>query len=256
MNDGMLEKLETIADSINNKFKCGLQGTFQSSKPYYILKTPIILPKNRNFEAALIYISTDNYLANITSDNNKLIYSLDAGKTWKTILISTGCYELNSLRDEIFRLMDLKETKLFTIDVNLNTFNSIIEIKEANFKIDFTKGGTIRDILGFTSTVLSKGRNVSTNTIQITNSRSINIHCDLITGSYNSEGDLSDIIYSFPAYKVGPGKKISEDKHIPRYFPVIKQVIDRINFRVTDNNNAILDFKDEPVAWCIYIQQV
>ena len=83
MNDGMIEKLETIADSINNKFKCGFQGTFQSSKPYYILKKPIILPKNRNFEAALIYISTDNYLANITSSNNNLIYSTDTGAKWK-----------------------------------------------------------------------------------------------------------------------------------------------------------------------------
>ena len=133
------------------------------------------------------------------------------------------------------------------MDVNMNTFNSIIDIKDDKFEIDFRQDGTIRDILGFTSVILKKGRNISLKTIQITNSRAINIHCDLITGSYNSDGDLSDIIYSFPAYKVGPGRKISEDKHIPRYFPVIKQVIDRINFRVTDNNNVSLDYKDEPV---------
>lgn len=253
MNDGMLEKLETIADSINNKFKCGFQGTFQSSKPYYVLKRPIMLPKNRNFEAALIYISTDNYLANITSNNNMLIYTINAGATWTAVALSAGSYDLNSLRDELYRLIG---SKPFKMDVNLNTFNSIIEIEDDKFRIDFTKNGTIRDILGFTSVVLGKGRNTSLKTIQITNSRAINIHCDLITGSYNSEGELCDIIYSFPAYKVGPGRKIAEDKHIPRYFPVIKQVIDRINFRVTDNNNATLDFKDEPVAWCIYIQQV
>jgi hypothetical protein len=250
MNDGMIDKLEMIADSINNKFKCGFQGTFQSSKSYYILKKPIILPKNRNFEAALIYVSTDNYLVNITSSNNKLIYSTDAGVSWKTISISAGSYDLNSLRDEMFRLLG---NKPFEMDVNLNTFNSIIEIKDDKFKIDFTNSGTVRDILGFTSVKIQKGRNVALNTIQITNSRAINIHGDLITGFYGSEGDLSD---SFPAYKVGPGRKIAEDKHIPRYFPVIKQVIDRINFRVTDNNNVTLDFKDEPVAWCIYIQQV
>jgi hypothetical protein len=253
MNDSAVEKLETIADSINNKFKCGFQGTFKSSNPYYILKSPIILPKNRNFEAALIYISTDNYLANITSSNNKLIYTTDAEATWKTITITVGSYDLNSLTDEIFRLLG---NKPFEMDVNLNTFNSIIDIKDDRFRIDFTKSGTIRDILGFTAVVLKKGRNISLNTIQITNSRAINIHCDLITGSYNSEGELSDIIYSFPAYKVGPGRKIVEDKHIPRYFPVIKQVIDRINFRVTDNNNVALDFRDEPVAWCIDIRQV
>ena len=253
MNNDMIEKLETITDSMNNKFKCALQGTFQSSKPYYKLKTPIILPKNRKFEAALIYISTDNYLANITEGNNKLIYSTDIGRTWKTITIPEGSYELNSLREEIFRLIG---SKPFNIDVNLNTFNSIIEIPSHDFKIDFTKKGTIRHILGFDSLILTKGRNVSKGTIQITSSRAINIHCDLITGSYNSSGELSDIIYSFPAYKVGPGRKISEDKHTPRYFPVIKQVIDRIDFKITDNNNMSLDFKDEPVAWCIYIQQI
>jgi hypothetical protein len=254
MNDVMIEKLETIADSMNNKFKCGIQGTFQSSKPYYRLMSPIILPKNRTFEAALIYISTDNYLANITNDNNKFIYSTDFGDKWKTIIIPEGSYELNSLRDEIFRLMGSKP--LFKIDVNLNTFNSIIEIDSDKFRIDFTLNGTIRELLGFESKLLTKGRHISGKTIQITNSRAINIHCDLITGSYNSNGQLSDIIYSFPAYKVGPGKKIAEDRHIPRYFPVIKQVIDTIYFRVTDNNNVALDFKDEPVAWCIYIQQI
>ena len=253
MNEIMIEKLETIADSINNKFKCGIQGTFQSSKPYYELPRPIILPKNRNFEAALIYIATDNYLPNITNSNNKFICSTDGGVTWRTLGISPGCYDLNSLRDEIFRGLG---NKPFEMDVNMNTFKSIIDIKDDKFRIDFTQSGTIRDILGFSSVILKKGRTISTSTIQITNTRSINFHCDLITGSYNSEGNLSDIIYSFPAYKVGPGKKIVEDKHIPRYFPVTKQVIDRINFSVSDNNNEPLDFIDEPVAWCIYIQQV
>jgi hypothetical protein len=216
MNEGMINNLETLADLFNNKFKCGLQGTFRASKPYYELQ--------------------------------------QSGTTWSTIEIPKGSYEFDSLRDELFRLVNNKN--YFEIDVNPSTFKTIIEIKNPSFKIDFTKSGTIRDLLGYSSIILEKGKNESDKTIQITNTRAINVHCDLITGSYDSEGKLSDIIYSFPAYKVGPGFKIVEDGFKPRYYPVIRQVIDKISFRVTDNNNMTLDFNDEPIAWCIYIRQV
>ncbi len=65
--------------------------------------------------------------------------------------------------------------------------------------IDFTKGGTFRENLGFKNTDrLGKGRHVSSKRLQIILIKRINIHCDLITGGYDNQGKKSDIILSFP----------------------------------------------------------
>jgi hypothetical protein len=257
MNESMLSHLETIVDVTSVKFKKQFQGTFRAQNPIYKIRKPITLPKNRNFEAALIYFATDNYLVNIVSNNQNFIYSSDKGRTWKTIIIATGAYELNHLNAEIKRQMVLKGDATFiNIDANLNTFNSIIEISNENYQIDFTKENTLRSILGFNSVILAKGHNESQGTIQITSAKAINVHCDLIHGSYDNNGEESDIIYSFPAYKVPVGYKINEHPSTPMFLPVNHSVIKAFRFRVTDNKGNELNFKNEEMAFCIFLQQV
>jgi hypothetical protein len=111
-------------------------------------------------------------------------------------------------------------------------------------------------LLGFNAGVLLKGKHESPKTVQITSAKAINIHCSLVHQSYDSRGIESDIIYSFPAYKVGIGYKINEEPNTPRYLPVIQEVIKEIRFRITDNNGKALTFKDEECAFSLYVQQV
>ena len=258
MNDSTISHLQHIGDVLSNKFKCSFQGTFRSSHPIYSLPKPITLPKNRNFEAALIYFATDNYLVNIDIHNQNFIYSSDQGKTWKTITIPAGAYELDHLKAEIKRQLKGKgdQEVAINIDVNLNTFNSILEITNDTYQVDFNKPNTIRSILGFSAVVLTKGKHESSGTIQITSARSINVHCSLIHGSYDSAGIESDIIYSFPAYKVGVGYKVNESPNTPQYLPVACDVIKEIRFRITDNKGRELNFKNEECAFCIHLVQV
>src|SRR5829696_524180 len=155
MNDSAISQLQHIGDVLSNKFKCSFQGTFRSSNPVYSLPRPLTLPRNRNFEAALIYFATDNYLVNIDTHNQKFIYSSNKGTVWKTITIPTGAYELNHLNAEIKRQLKVNkdEETAINIDVNLNTFSSILEITNENYQVNFNEQNTLRSILGFNATI-------------------------------------------------------------------------------------------------------
>jgi hypothetical protein len=257
-DEASISQLQHIGDILSTKFKCSFSGTFRASNPVYSLPRPITLPKNRNFEAALIYFATDNYLVNIDENNQLFIYSIDKGVTWKTIKIPIGAYELSSITAEITRQMKNNgaNSDFIKIESNLNTFSSIIEISNDNYQVDFSRDKTLRDLLGFNATVLSKGKNESPKTVQITSAKAINVHCSLVHQSYDSSGIESDIIYSFPAYKVGIGYKVNEEPNTPRYLPVAQDVIKDIRFRISDNNGKELTFKNEECAFCIYLQQV
>lgn len=253
-----ISHLQHIGDILSTKFKASFQGTFRASNPVYTLPRPITLPKNRTFEAALIYFATDNYLVNIEVSNQQFIYSTDKGATWKTIKIPVGAYELSSITAEIKRQMTANKDNgdFINIAANLNTFSAIIDISNDNYQVDFRPDKTLRELLGFHAIVLTKGKNESPKTVQITSAKAINIHCSLVHQSYDSKGVEGDIIYSFPAYKVGIGYKVNEEPNTPRYLPVSQDVIKDIRFRITDNNGKELTFKNEECAFCIYLSQV
>ena len=62
----------------------------------------VILDLNKNYEAALLSLDTYNSIPNITEGkNNVFLYSPDDEKTWKTIALNTGAYELAAINNEI-----------------------------------------------------------------------------------------------------------------------------------------------------------
>ena len=106
----------------------------------------LTLPKNQNFEAAMIYFATDNYLANIDENNQQFIYSANGGKTWKTIKIPVGAYELSSIDEEIKRQMRINghagppsaiNNNYINIEGNINAFCPVIDITKDEYQVDF-----------------------------------------------------------------------------------------------------------------------
>ena len=110
-------------------------------------------------------------------------------------------------------------------------------------------------MLGFDSKVLTKVYNISTSTVQITTASSILIKCSVISGSYHN-GKPSTVLYSLPAYLVPIGYKINVEVSERMYLPVISSTIDRITFEIVDDNDKLLDFKDETVALAIHLRQI
>src|SRR5438093_185398 len=177
-------------------------------------------------------------------------------KNWKTIKLPNGAYEINQINDEVKR----QAGSGLEIGVNLSTTKSYINITKPDYKVDFSKPNTLRDMLGFTSQILSTGFSVSNNVVQITNLTAIMIHCDLIYGSYVSgatrEAKESNVIYGFPGNLVPTGYKLNISPNTPIYLPVSKSVISSILIRITDEDDKLLDFNKEEICICLHLRQV
>jgi len=82
--------------------------------------------------------SVYNNIQNITAKNNIFKYSIDSGTTWTTIALTPGSYEIDTTNSEVNRLMTLNGDTCITISANTITLGSIVDIKPAATRVDFT----------------------------------------------------------------------------------------------------------------------
>ena len=68
-----------------------------------LLPHPIILDQKQDYEAAFLSLETYNSIPNITDKNNKFVYFVDNGVTWKTITLEKDAYSLRDINSEIQR---------------------------------------------------------------------------------------------------------------------------------------------------------
>src|SRR5438093_227464 len=244
-------RLADLVNLLSNKLSRTITLVSKTSSFQTDFPVPLKLDPSRNYEAALTYFSAYNTIFNVDDTNNKFIYSVDSGKNWKTIKLPNGAYEINQINDEVKRQAGAG----LEIGVNLSTTKSYINITKPDYKVDFSKPNTLRDMLGFTSQILSTGFSVSNNVVQITNLTAIMIHCDLVNGSYVNGKD-SNVIFSFPSNMVPTGYKLNIFPNTPIYLPVSKSVISSILCRITDEDNKLLDFNKEEIVIGLHIRQI
>jgi len=226
------------------------------------IEDPIILSRDKDYEAALTALYTYNSFPNITNENNKLAYSTNKGEHWKDIELSTGAYELSEINNEIQRQMILnddydKEYNRFYVNFSVNkpTLKSILEINNENYMVNFSIENSLASTLGFENKIYSSGIYESPYVIDIEKVNAVLIHCDFITGS-SINGINSQVIHSFSPH-VSPGYKIIEMPKPQLFFhPVIKQPqIDRIKIWLTDQNNKIVDLRGEKITLHIMLRK-
>ena len=222
----------------------------------------IILNSDYQYEASLQSIDTYNSIPNITEGiNNSFKYF--NGSDWKTILLKTGSYELDSMGREIHRLMLINgdDADAITILPEISTLRSIVNIvapamsttaTPVAYKVAF-EDGSIARLLGFPNGVLNAGYNLSPNIVDIMPINTILVNIDIIQGSYIN-GQASPAIYAFyPA--VSPGFKIIERPNNLTYFKLSRNDISRIRVWLTDQDNNIVDFRGERITIRIHIRQ-
>jgi hypothetical protein len=197
----------------------------------------------------------------VTSSNNKFRYSVDGGNTWKLITIETGSYELESINDEIQRLMKINgdwdsvsKAYYINISANTSTLKSIIDITNADYKIDFTIPNSLTSLLGFDSVILSEGRNISDSIVNIIDFNSIFVNCDCINGSYVN-GISSPVIYSFGP-KVSPGCRIVESPVNLVYLPLNRKTLSEFSLWITDQAGRHIDFRGENITCRFHIRNI
>lgn len=224
------------------------------------LNEKIVLDQSTEYNASLLCLYMYNSFPNITEENNKFKYF--NGNDWRTIAIDTGSYEVISINDEIQRQMinngDYNKTNeefYINIFANSSKLNSVVDITNASYKVDFTIANSIGSVLGFNAKTIEHGYNESDNIVNIMKINSILVHTDIISGSYVN-GVKSSVIYSFFP-NVPPGFKIVERPNpslIP--CPVHKKQISSIRIWLTDQDNNPVDTRGEKMTVQIQITEI
>ena len=165
---------------------------------------------NKQFKKAVTFLSAYNGVFNVTNSNNKFYFKKSIiGEDFAQIRIPEGAYEIESLNNEIKRILFDEEHYTeanypITIKPNLSTLRSIIHIKpEGNAVIGFVFDDSIGTLLGFNESTLYKKYNLSPNTVDFLSFDSIFLGTDTAQGAIFG-GKRTGIIHNF-TMTVSPG---------------------------------------------------
>jgi len=137
----------------------------------------IQLKKNKGYEIALVNLDT---FPNITTDNNHLSYTADAGKIWYHMLIPEGSYDIEDINKFIQQKMkQYGHDANVTISANTNTLKSVL-ILENNYQVDFRPEHSICSVLGFDNKLYTNDYQESENPVNILSMNSILENIDII----------------------------------------------------------------------------
>lgn len=213
---------------------------------------PINVNDGGDWELGLVDFETFHVIPNVDSTNNLFHYD-----TNQVITIPGGSYELEAInkfiQENISREPTEKGSDVITIRANMNTLKSEIKCK---YSIDFSKENTIGSLFGFSATQRLEQPNQwykSDSTVNIIKINIIRIECSVTSGAYTN-GTLSHVIHEFFP-RVPPGYKISESPTNVIYLPVIARLIDRLNIRIVDQNNKLIDFGSEEVTVRLHLRR-
>ena len=261
----MEQKLFNLIEPISNSFQkkpvsISTIVSYNTSPEMFTYRfpTPIEFP-DYNYEIGLVNFESWYSFANVTPTNYLFKYSVDDGNTWKLITIETGAYQIESINDEIQRLMkengdwDQASNAFYVnISANTSTLKSIIDITNDEYKIDFTISNSLRSILGFDSVILSKGHNIPDNIVNIIDFNSIFVNCDCIRESYIN-GFQYPVMYSFGP-KVSPGYRIVENPVNLVYLPLTRKTLSEFSIWITDQDGRPIDFRGENITCRFHIR--
>ena len=261
MADDSLKCLKQIAR--NTQPKSSFQLIVSSNKTEFMTKydSSISLDPNSKYEIALVNLESYYSYPNVHSANNVFKYSADNGRTWNTILVPEGSYELDDINSALSLQMkqnnhfDRVHNKAFiSLAPNASTLRTIMDITHPSYQVDFNTDKSLRNILGFNAKVYRSGYYESENIVNILTLNSIFVEIDIINGSYVN-GRPTPVIYSFFP-NVSPGFKIVQEPLNLVYLPVCVNRIDSLNVRLTDQNGRLLNLRGEIVTIRFHVREI
>ena len=170
------------------------------------------------------------------------------------ITIPPGAYEIESLNDEIKRIIIddehfTSENYPFKIRPNFSTLGSIIEISNEESAISFRPDDSIGSLLGFNKRTIYEKYNLSDNPVDIISFDNIFIECDIAQGMI-FRGKRSGIIFNF-VMNVDPGYRYIHKFHggVQWYMLSTIDFISSINFKLKNENGGLVSFNGQSVSF-------
>ena len=217
---------------------------------------------NKQFKIAITFLSAYNGIFNVTNRKNKFYFKKNLlDEDFNQIRIPAGAYEIESLNDEIKRIIIDKEYYTeanypFTIKPNFSTLGSIIEIKPQGPIIGFVFDDSIGSLLGFNKIQLYEEYNLSQNPVDILSFDNTFIETNIARGMI-FKGRRSGIIHNF-TMDVDPGYKYIEKFRggISWYMMETKDIISSIRFELKNENNKLVSFNGQSVSFKLSIKEI
>ena len=184
---------------------------------------------------------------NVSRMNNHFIYDI-RGETWSDtciLAIIPGAYELF----EIAELIKEETNGNVIIESDKNTMKSLIEVKQG--AINFDIENSIAPLLGFRKLVYEQGKYTSQKIVDIMGFRTINIHCNVISG-VKDNGNNTDILYNFTLTEP-PGYLISIIPTNILYQNITKDRIEYIEFHIKDEHGRPIDFNGDVLSFTLHL---
>ena len=253
-----------------------------STSPQFSVNFPSPIPVK---EIALAKLRVYHSWPNIRSvafggqqPNNSLRFARenkpDGTPDWKEVSIPTGSYQIEQINNEIQRRIKSitgKESKI-AIEVHEPTLSSSIEINSPDYAVDIYNS-SLRTVLGWpekppvdVQTILRYnndpdrgGRHIAPHNVNISTVIALNLTCDVIEGSYQINLEQSNqaqqgyILYSFSP-TAPPGFLITENPINPVYMRCHNNLLTRINFKLTDQSNNLIDLQEEVLAISLFVK--
>ena len=201
-----------------------------------------------NYEIGLILLETFNSIPNITTNNNCFCYN-----NGEKIVIPEGAYELLDISKYIRKkLLEKNEEVKFSLAGNRNTQQSEIY---CSYDLDFSseKPNNIGTVLGFNKFLNANELHISTEKISIISVNSVQVISNISAGAYTNNHQ-SHSIFEF-GIDVSPGYRISIAPHKVIYFPITVQTLSNLSFKLVDQNNNLVDFRDETVVIRVHLRK-
>ena len=217
----------------------------------------------KQFKIAVTFLSAYNGIFNVTNSNKKFYFtkSITDDDHYIMITIPPGAYEIESLNDEIKRIIIddehfTSENYPFKIRPNFSTLGSIIEISNEESAISFRPDDSIGSLLGFNKRTIFEEYNLSDNPVDIISFDIIFIECDIAQGMV-FRGKRSGIIFNF-VMDVDTGYRYIHKFHggVKWYMLETKDFLSSINFKLKNENGELVSFKGQSVSFRLSIKEI
>ena len=217
---------------------------------------------NKQFKIAVTFLSAYNGIFNVTNRNNKFYFKKAIiDEDFIQIRIPEGAYEIESLNDEIKRIIIDKEHYTeanypFSIRPNFSTLGFIVDIRPQGAIIGFVFDDSIGKLLGYNETILWEEYNLSPNPVDFLSFDNTFIECD-IAQAMIFKGKRTGSIHNF-TMTVDPGYKYVERFYggVSWYMIQTEDFISSINLKLKNENGYIVSFHGQSVTFRLSIKEV
>ena len=217
---------------------------------------------NKQFKIAVTFLTGYSGIFNVTEKNNKFYFKKAIKvEDFIQIRVPTGAYEIESLDDEIRRIIIHKghytETNYpFRTKPNFSTLGSIVEILTPGPQISFVFDDSIGILLGFTEILVWGKYNLSDNPVDILSFDNIFVECNITQGMI-IKGKRSSIMHVW-SMNVDPGYKYIEKFRggVQWYMMESKDFISSICFKLKNENNELVSFNGQSITFRLSIKEI